>query len=157
MLFLCYNSKQRCNSEEIKKSIECIIPHALGDHTECKISWCGYKLDLNNCKHKSLPHGKDLFGESLKNAPNNIFSDYCTETVVTKVAPCSNSQRNETLNSVVRSKNPKTRFYGGSDSNEILGRMCLLLKEIFDMLTLAEHWRQSILNLGHFAKITMRR
>jgi len=30
----------------------------------------------------------------------------------------SNSQRNETLNSVVGSKNPKIRFYGGSDSNE---------------------------------------
>ena len=30
----------------------------------------------------------------------------------------TNSQRNETLNSVVGSKNPKIRFYGGSDSND---------------------------------------
>ena len=29
----------------------------------------------------------------------------------------TNSQRNETLNSVVGSKSPKIRFYGGSDSN----------------------------------------
>ena len=30
----------------------------------------------------------------------------------------TNSQRNEALNSVVGSKNPKIRFYGGSDSND---------------------------------------
>jgi DNA polymerase III epsilon subunit-like protein len=47
-----------------------------------------------------------------------IFNDYCTETVVNKIAPCSNSQRNEALNSVVGSKNPKIRFYGGSESND---------------------------------------
>ena len=111
-------TQNKGNSVEIKKTIECIVPHAFGDHTECKTSWCGYKRDLNNYKHKSLPHGKDLFGESLKNALNNIFSDYCTKTVVAKIAPCSNSQRNETLNGVVGSKNPKIRFYGGSDSND---------------------------------------
>jgi hypothetical protein len=38
--------------------------------------------------------------------------------VVNKVALCSNSQRNETFNSVLGSKNPKIRFYGGSDSND---------------------------------------
>ena len=32
----------------------------------------------------------------------------------------------------------------------------LLPKEIFDMLTWTEHWRHSILNLVHFAQITMR-
>ena len=95
-------TQNKGNSIEIKKkTIECIVPHAFGDHTECKTSWCGYKRDLNNYKHKSLPHGKDIFGESLKNALNNIFCDYCMETVVAKIAPCSNSQRNETLNSVV--------------------------------------------------------
>ena len=29
-----------------------------------------------------------------------------------------NSQRNECLNSIIASKNPKTRFYGGSESND---------------------------------------
>ena len=111
-------AQNKGNPEEIKKAIECIVPHAFGDHTKCNISWCGYKSDLINYKHKTLPHGKDLFGESLKKALNNLFNDYCTETVVNKVAPCSNSQRNETLNSVVGSKNPKIRFYGGSDSND---------------------------------------
>ena len=111
-------TQNKGNPEEIKKAIECIVPHAFGDHAKCKISWCGYKCHPNNYKHKSLPHGKDLLGESLKDALHNIFSDYCTETVVTKVAQCSNSQRNETLNRVVGSKNPKIRFYDGSDSND---------------------------------------
>ena len=31
---------------------------------------------------------------------------------------CGNSQRNKSLNSVVGSKNPKIRFYGGSESND---------------------------------------
>ena len=34
-----------------------------------------------------------------------------------KLAPVTNSQRNEALHSVVDSKNPKIRFYGGSESN----------------------------------------
>ena len=35
-----------------------------------------------------------------------------------KLTPMTNLQRNEALNSVVGSKNPKIRFYGGSESND---------------------------------------
>lgn len=35
-----------------------------------------------------------------------------------KLAPMTNSQRNEALNSVVGSKNPKIRLYGGNESND---------------------------------------
>jgi len=38
--------------------------------------------------------------------------------VAEKLAPMTNSQRNEALNSVIGSKNPKIRFYGGSESND---------------------------------------
>ena len=37
--------------------------------------------------------------------------------MVNKLAPCANSQQNESLNSTIGFKNPKTRFYGGSESN----------------------------------------
>jgi len=37
---------------------------------------------------------------------------------VNKLTPCPNSQRNESLNSTIGSKNPKTRFYGGRESND---------------------------------------
>ena len=64
-----------------------------------------------------MPYGKDLFGDSLKKALTDILDAYSTDIVVNKLAPCANSQRNESLNSTISSKNPKTRFYGGSESN----------------------------------------
>ena len=48
----------------------------------------------------------------------DILEEYSTDTVVNKLAPCANSQRNESLNSSIGSENPKTRFYGGSESND---------------------------------------
>jgi hypothetical protein len=69
-------------------------------------------------KHVYLPHGKDLHGEELKLAWNDIFSQYHSDTMVEKLAPIANSQRNESLNSTVGSKNPNIRFYGGSESND---------------------------------------
>ena len=34
------------------------------------------------------------------------------------MAPCANSLRNESLNSVIGTKNPKTRYYSGSESSD---------------------------------------
>ena len=48
----------------------------------------------------------------------NLFNEYCTDAFAEKLAPVTNSQRNEALNSVVGSKNPKIRFYGGSESDD---------------------------------------
>lgn len=47
-----------------------------------------------------------------------IFDEYCTDIVVAKLSPGANSQRNEALNSVVGSKNPKIRYHGASASND---------------------------------------
>ena len=68
--------------------------------------------------YKELPYGKDLHGKKLELALNNIFSDYSTDAVAEKLASLTNSQRNEPLNSVIGSKNPKIRFYSGSKSND---------------------------------------
>ena len=71
-----------------------------------------------NCKHSDLPYGKDLYGDDLRKALERIFDEYCTDIVVAKLSPGSNSQRNEALNSVIGSKNPKIRYCGGSESND---------------------------------------
>lgn len=63
-------------------------------------------------------NGKDLFGNSLQKALSEILDEYSTDIVVNKLTPCANSQRNESLNSTIGSKNPKTRFYGGSESKD---------------------------------------
>ena len=65
-----------------------------------------------------MPNGKDLFGDSLKKALSDILDEYSTDIVVNKLTPCANSQRNESLNSTIGSKDSKTRFYGGSESND---------------------------------------
>jgi hypothetical protein len=47
-----------------------------------------------------------------------LFSQYYSDVVIEKLAPVANSQRNESLKSVVGSKAPKIRFCGGSESND---------------------------------------
>jgi len=69
-------------------------------------------------KHTELPNGKSLDREPLKNALTNIFSEYATDIVAKKLFPCANSQRNESLNNTISTKNPKTWYYGGIVSND---------------------------------------
>ena len=68
--------------------------------------------------HNELPHGKDLHGTSLQQGLQNLFDEYATETVTAKLAPCMDSQRNESLNGTIGSKNLKIRHYGGSESSD---------------------------------------
>ena len=93
--------------ESLKQGLKNIIPHAFGEHTCCNVSWCGFKQNPVAYKHTDLPNGKDLFGDSLKKALSDILDEYSTDIVVNKLTPCANSQRNESLNSTIGSKNPK--------------------------------------------------
>jgi hypothetical protein len=84
----------------------------------CNHSWCGYKKDPSAYKHHSLPNGKYLHCAKLKQALSRLFVEYVTDIVMKKMVPFVNSQRNESFNNIVCSKNPKTHFYGGSESND---------------------------------------
>lgn len=99
------------NPELLKSGINSIVPHSFGEHSLCDISWCGFQKCPERYKHTDLPNGKSLYGEPLKNALTNIFSEYATDIVVKKLSPCANSQRNESLNNTIATKNPKTRYY----------------------------------------------
>ena len=111
-------SQNAGNSDALKASLNCIVPHAFGDHRLCDISWCGYKKSPSTCKHTDLPHGKDLIGEPLKNTLTSLFSEYATDIVVNELSLYANSQRNESINSTIATKNPKTKYYGGSESSD---------------------------------------
>lgn len=113
-----YCIAQNKDVESLQKALKCIVPHAFGDHKNCKETWCGFKKEPLTYKHKDLPHHKDLQGEQLKSALTSLLDEYTTETVVKKLVPFANSQRNEALNSIVGSKNPKIRFYGSSESSD---------------------------------------
>ena len=111
-------AQNKGNPSQLKKSLAQIVPHAFGDHASCSSSWCRYHDNPTTYRHNDLPHGKDLHGEQLRNTLTQLFDEYSTDTVVSKLAPCENSQRNESLNSVIGTKNPKTRYYGGSESSD---------------------------------------
>lgn len=111
-------AQNKGNHTKMKTGMQNIVPHAFGDHHGCDESWCGSKKDPENYNHKDLPYGKDLHGDNLKSALTSLFGEYSTDTVIRKLVPAANSQRNESLNSVVGSKNPKIRYYGGSESND---------------------------------------
>ena len=102
----------------LKAAIKNIVPHAFGKHDNCDQLWCQFKKDPTTYRHSELPFGKDLHGDSLEEALTAVFDDYSTDVVVKKLAPATNSQRNEAFNNVVGSKNPKIRFYGGSESSD---------------------------------------
>jgi len=68
-------AQNKGDSKGIQVALGCIIPHAFGDHSNCAAIWCGFKTDPVSYKHKDLPYGKDLHGEKLKSALNNIFKD----------------------------------------------------------------------------------
>ena len=68
-------------------------------------------------KHKDLPYNKDLKDNELKQALATLFDEYATDIVAEKHLPFARSQKSESLNSTIGSKNPKIRFYGGSESD----------------------------------------
>lgn len=103
------------NPSSLKSALSQIVPHAFGDHDECK-EWCAYKKDPTTYRHRDLPGGKDLTGEDLRAALEDALLPFLNEEAAKKMAPCGSSQRNECLNSVIGSKAPKIRHYGGSES-----------------------------------------
>ena len=111
-------AQNKGNEQLLQAGIRNIVPHAFGKHQKCNESWCRYQRGPDSYKHNDLPFGKDLHGDELEKALTQVFDDYSTDIVVKKLAPATNSQRNEALNSVVGSKNPKTRYYGSSESND---------------------------------------
>ena len=95
-----------------------IVPHAFGDHDKCSNSWCGYKKDPEGYKHGDLPGGRDLKGEDLRASLEDALRPFISEESAKKLAPAGSSQRNESVNSVIGSKAPKIRHYGGSQSSD---------------------------------------
>ena len=84
-----------------------VFQDAFGVHENCDITWCRSKEDPISYKHKDLPRGKDLFRAKVRSSLHNLFKEYCSDSVAEQLAPLTNSQRNEALNSVVGKKIPK--------------------------------------------------
>ncbi|RUA06481.1 MAG: hypothetical protein DSY43_01900 [Gammaproteobacteria bacterium] len=105
------------NISGIVEGIKAIVPHSFGDHTNCG-QWCRQRKDPEAYRHSTLPSGRDLRGDGLKHFLNDVLQPFTTEEVVKKLAPLGSTQRNECINGIVGTKNPKKRFYGGSESSD---------------------------------------
>lgn len=103
--FSYVTAQNKGDSKGIQAAIKSIVPHDFGDHSSCETGWCKFKSNPGTYKHKELPYGKDMHGKKLELELNNIFNDYSTDAVAEKLAPLTNSPRNEVLNSVIGSKN----------------------------------------------------
>ncbi|KAK3735622.1 hypothetical protein QZH41_007398 [Actinostola sp. cb2023] len=105
------------NISGIVEGIKAIVPHSFGDHTNCG-QWCRQRKDPEAYRHSTLQSGRDLRGDGLKHFLNDVLQPFTREEVVKKLSPLGSTQRNECINGIVGTKNPKKRFYGGSESSD---------------------------------------
>ncbi len=97
----------------LRNALSQITPHAFGEHETCG-KWCDYKSDPDSYYHKTLPHGRDLVGDSLKTDLESIFNLFCANAE--KIAPAALTKEVESFNNMVASKAPKRCHYSGSES-----------------------------------------
>ena len=102
------------NPNDIRDALSAIVPHCFGCHEKCAISWCGFLIDPSSYKHKSLPHGRDLEGDQLKQDLTPLFNEQIKGT--SKLSYLGSSQANESINMTVSSKASKRINYSESRS-----------------------------------------
>ncbi|XP_072035542.1 uncharacterized protein, partial [Amphiura filiformis] len=114
----CYSyaiNQNKGNAEGIQRNLQAIIPHCYGEHIKCG-TWCRYLQDPTNYRHKALPGGKPLQDTDTRAELERIMDMQVKNA--DNLAPVLNSQANECFNATVASKAPKSRHYGGSESND---------------------------------------
>ena len=94
-------------------------------HSTCG-EWCKGRSDPAQYRHTNLPNGKPLADIATKQAVADVFDVFAGNA--DKLAPMGSSQQNEALNNVILSKLPKTKFYGGSESNDFRVAAAVLQK-----------------------------
>ncbi|XP_062608858.1 uncharacterized protein LOC134270633 [Saccostrea cucullata] len=106
--------QNRGSPASLRENLEAIVPHAFGEHVKCNEKWCGFLKDPTSYKHKSLPHGRDLEDEGLRESLSSIFAKYTTNA--DKFSDLESSNANENLNHMIAKKAPKSQHYSGSES-----------------------------------------
>ena len=77
-------SQNKDNPSELAKAIKTIIPHAFGTHSNCDTTWCRFHQDPVGYTHHELPYGKDLHGQDLQVALENIKNECTTDIILKK-------------------------------------------------------------------------
>lgn len=114
--FGCVLEKNKDNVEAVRAGLLTIVPHAFDDYGSCSRTWCKYEDNPATFKHKLLPGGKGLSDPQMKISLTTIFNKFAANAE--KLAPYGSIQANEAFHTIVASKAPKSRPYGGSESND---------------------------------------
>nr|XP_022319171.1 uncharacterized protein LOC111121963 [Crassostrea virginica] len=109
-----YAVKSNHDASSLKRNLDSIPFHVFGDHSKCEEAWCKFIKDPEGYKPRNLPYGKYLSGEHLLTDLVSIFSVFSNNAE--KLCSTGSTQSNENFNRIVAAKNPKTHFYGGSES-----------------------------------------
>ncbi|VDI29330.1 Hypothetical predicted protein [Mytilus galloprovincialis] len=101
--------------DDIKCNLERIVPHVFGSHEKCEdVDWCTYNTNPENFKYKSLPNGKPLTSDGLKEELHSLVRKMISRSE--SITDLGSTQANESFNQLVSVKAPKARHYGGSCS-----------------------------------------
>lgn len=125
-LYRCFTyavSQNEGKVAEMEAAIRNIPYHCFNKHENCG-DWCGFHKDPDNYQHKVIGNGfedLDCF-EALK----KLFDEVASKCH--KFVAGVSSNANESLNAMVASKAPKSRFYGKSPSSDVRAAMAVLKK-----------------------------
>ncbi|XP_063408708.1 uncharacterized protein LOC134692188 [Mytilus trossulus] len=106
-----YQNKDK--PEQLGSTFRSIPMHAFGDHIQCG-NWCKYSIHPTTYRHTGLPRGKPLTDNLLKDKLTSLFDVYANNA--DRLSPLASSQKNDSINSVIAKKAPKSMHFGGSRS-----------------------------------------
>ena len=104
------------NKEGLKHALQAIVGHVYGQHQQCNSSWCEAKSNPKGYHFKSLPHGKPLQCKKLKSYLMAVLKSKYTDKSLEKLKCLDSSNANESINSSIARKAPKSLDYSGSES-----------------------------------------
>ncbi|VDI04208.1 Hypothetical predicted protein [Mytilus galloprovincialis] len=86
--------------DDIKCNLERIVPHVFGSHEKCEdVDWCTYNTNPENFKYKSLPNGKPLTSDGLKEELNSLVRKMISRSE--SITDLGSTQANESFNQLV--------------------------------------------------------
>jgi len=101
------------NQEGMEKAIKNIPFHCFNIHENCG-SWCGYLKDSENYKHLII--GSGFTDQRLFQALQSLFQVLANKS--NRFVAGASSNANESLNTVIASKAPKSRMYRTTASGD---------------------------------------
>ncbi|WAR16597.1 hypothetical protein MAR_031191 [Mya arenaria] len=113
-------SQNQGDPDDIKRNLTAIVPHSYGEHGDCDQKWC--RAGDTNYRHSSLPRGKNLTGQAVREDIKKVRDPYTSAKMTEKLATLSTTNPNEHNNMMISRKAPKGSHYSESESLDIRER-----------------------------------